>query len=498
MDSDDNAPFTRRFLTACEQYPERPALIAGSRIYSYQELLACVKSVMHLVGETCQPTMRFGVVDQNDCHTYATFIALNLLGKTYVPINPRYPERRIAVILEEAQIDKILSSVDYPCPGCQVLQTGNVSEADDRPIVFPGVVSPEPAYILFTSGSTGKPKGVPIFNRQLNAFFAYFLDKQNYDFTPDDRFLQVYETSFDVSVFSAFSPLFVGASMYLLPRMGFISLEIPQLMALHQITVVSMVPSILHHLQPYFNQLKFEKLRYSFFSGDKLYHEIVEGWTITCPGAKIYNCYGPTEATIVCTDYLWRQPQSKIDSLHGVVPIGTLFPDMQYLLLDEDENEVSSGQAGEFCITGPQVIAGYLNHAGKEKFFTRLLNGKQMTFYRTGDLVLTNEQGTLLYLGRTDQQLKISGYRVEPGEIEFALSELNGHKLCAVVPVSQTGGMISLVAFMEGAGDEQAMLAELRRQLPPQCIPKQLVLLEKMPLNMNGKIDRKELLNLVP
>jgi D-alanine--poly(phosphoribitol) ligase subunit 1 len=498
MTGSQNTPFTLRFLAAFEKHPDRPALFAGSQMYTYSELHAAVHTVMEFVNTAFTNEARVGVVDQNDLWTYASLIALNLLGKTYVPVNPRYPEDRIKTILQEASVTCILSSADYLCKDARVMSpVPSVPEKTKG--AFPAIrKTDEAAYILFTSGSTGKPKGVPIFNHHLNPFFDFFLDKQNYDFTADDRFLQVYETSFDVSVFSAFTPLFSGACMYLLPRKGFIYLEIPEMLLRHEITVVSMVPSILHYLQPYLPELRFEKLRYSFFSGDKLYHAVAKSWSKSCFNAAICNCYGPTETTIVCSDYRWDEQTAEEESFLGIVPIGKLFPGMELMLTDENGKETPQGEAGELCICGSQVIGSYLNNAGEDKFFEHSLSGTSRKYYRTGDLVKINKAGNMLYVGRTDHQLKINGYRIEPGEIDAVLLDLNGNRLCAIVPVQPADGLMHLIAFMEGSGDEQWIFSELRKRLPPQSIPRQIVFLEKMPLNNNGKIDRKELIKFVP
>jgi len=358
----------------------------------------------------------------------------------------------------------------------------------------PVSVSSQPAYLLFTSGSTGTPKGVPVKNHCLHAFFDFMLGA--YEFQASDRFLQIYEPSFDVSVFVAFGALFSGAGLYLLPRKKFLFQEIVQMLELYSITVLSMVPSVLNYLEPYFKDLRFEKLRYSFFSGDKLLHALAEGWSGCIPHARIINSYGPTETTIVCSHYPWNRHQSETESLNGIVPLGKLFPGMHALLIDEHKKEVARGEAGELCLSGPQVIDEYMGGVSEDEFFECTTSGISRTYFRTGDKVKLHPSGNFLFIGRTDYQVKINGYRVEPEETEAVLASLNNHKLCAVIPIKENGGEV-LYAFLEGRGDEQNLLSQLRKVLPAPSVPRKIIFIDTMPMNRNGKIDRQELIKFV-
>jgi acyl-coenzyme A synthetase/AMP-(fatty) acid ligase len=285
--------------------------------------------------------------------------------------------------------------------------------------------------------------------------------------------------------------------MYLLPRKNFAWLEIPQMLDKDEITVLSMVPSVLHYLQPYLSGFRFEKLRYSFFSGDKLYHSLAAAWSKCLPFAEIINCYGPTETTIVCTWYRWHADQSGQESFNGVVPLGKPFPGMEFILMDENGKEVIQGETGEICFSGPQVIDAYLNNTSEEQFFTKNKVGIPQRFYCTGDRVKINPDGNLLFVGRTDTQVKINGYRVEPAETEAILNELTGSKQNAVISFTRKDGETGLCAFLEGAGNNNALATELRKRLPPHCVPELIRFVPEMPMSANGKIDRMELLRFV-
>ncbi|MFI5150055.1 MAG: AMP-binding protein [Bacteroidia bacterium] len=493
MPSHTEEPFSLRFLNACKIHALRPAIIdwkkGVQRTILYEQLLQDVYRQMAFIQKEIPEELVIAVADQQDTHTYASFLALNLLGKTWVPVSIKNPESRNLHILNEAGCNTVLSSEAFSLQGFRVLKTNSLpADAEIIPAVN---ASAQPAYILFTSGSTGTPKGVPVFNIQLHAFFDFFMESGPYRFQPSDRFLQVYEAGFDVSVFVAFSALFTGASLYMMPGRQFLFHEIPFMLDKADITVISMVPTVLHYWKPYFKSMRFEKLRYSFFSGDKLLHSLAEQWNSCIPNAEIINSYGPTETTIVCSHYLWNKEQSQEESLNGVVPLGRLFPGMHSLMKEEDG--AFSETEGELCLAGPQVIPYYLQQASPEKFFRH----EGLHFFCTGDRVVKLQSGIFQFVGRTDFQVKINGYRVEPGETEAALTALNSEALCAVLAVQEENGLYVLHAFAEGTGEEQTLIGELKKVLPAQSVPRSIHFVNPFPLNSNGKPDRAELLKFV-
>ncbi|HXC04273.1 MAG TPA: AMP-binding protein [Bacteroidia bacterium] len=484
MPSSRDQPFSVRFLYLCKQYPSRQAIVDQEGIYTYELLLNRVYAQMEFIQQEMPDELAIGVVDQNDVNTYASFLAINLLGKTWVPLSPKNPESRNRFILQTSGCRSIFSSKPFALDVFRIYLTNPSSLYRER--IVPVASSAHPAYILFTSGTTGTPKGVPVGNKQLNAFFDFFLESGPYQFQPSDRFLQVYEAGFDVSVFVAFSALLSGACMYMLPRKQFLFQEIPLYLEKYAITVLSLVPSVLHYWSKYFKDMRFEKLRYSFFSGDKLLHSLAEQWSRCIPQAELINCYGPTETTIVCSHYRWNKELSDKESLNGVVPIGRLFPGMESIIRKEIGEETP---AGELWLAGDQVIDGYLNQASANHFMKQM--GKQ--FFRTGDRVVMLASGAMQFAGRTDFQVKINGYRVEPGETEAVLSRLCNEALCAVISIEEENGLNRLYAFVAGKGKEEVLIRSLQDLLPLQAVPSRIIFLDEMPLNRNGKTDRAEL-----
>ena len=475
-----------------EQLPQHPALFTGERLYTYAELWTLVKQVYAKIP-AAPALSRIGIYCNEDVYTYAAIIAVNLYGAAYIPLNRQFPVQRNRRIATETGMELLLATADDPAlhgiaPGFPVLILDDSMKTDAAAIDAIRINKKNTVwYILFTSGSTAQPKGVPVTGDNVRAFFNYYL--RNYDFNAADRFLQVYELNFDVSVFSFFMPLLVGACCYVVPDSGIRFIKIIEQLQQHAITVVSMVPTVLSYLESFLPEIRLPSLRYSFFSGDALYHRLALQWRNAVPNAAIHNFYGPTETTIVCTRYIFDEAASGQESVNGIVPLGKAFEGMEFLLVDE---ELQPAVKGELCFTGTQVVPGYLNGAYEEKFFT--YNNRR--YYRTGDIAAVDTSGNLVFYGRTDEQVKIGGYRVELQEVEAAVSASAGCR-CKVLAVKDAAGRTQLAAFIETAQLDKKKLAEaVLEQLPAYMLPQHFIAVERFPANANGKIDRAQLLDL--
>ena len=241
-------------------------------------------------------------------------------------------------------------------------------------------------------------------------------------------------------------------------------------------------------------------VRHSMFCGEALPQQSAETWQNAMPNALVENTYGPTEATVAITNYVWDSEKSPAECENGIVPLGKPFPLQRVRLLDEEYQTVEDGEAGEICLAGSQITPGYFKDAEKtaEKFI-KLDDEPETVWYRTGDLGRINtKSGILYYLGRIDDQVKIRGYRVELQEIDRVLREASKTDLAVCVPFKSKDGTISkILAFIEGVEDNELRkrnLEECRRQLPEYMIPSQVNFIEKIPINANGKIDRKALI----
>jgi acyl-coenzyme A synthetase/AMP-(fatty) acid ligase len=273
-------------------------------------------------------------------------------------------------------------------------------------------------------------------------------------------------------------------------------LNIAKMLDEQKITVALMVPSVLSYMERFFSELKLDSMRYSIFCGEALLQDLCEGWSRCIPNAHIQNTYGPTEATVMCLYYDWFIQQSRTDSVNGIVPIGKSMPGINIVVLDDDLVPVASGNKGELCLCGEQVTDRYWNDIDKtQTSFIEIsyLDVKQK-FYRTGDMCYLNKDGNYIFCGRKDFQIKIDGHRIELEEIEQVAREFTGDNLAAVVPVEDIQGGVSLTLYIKKLDIEPVELQSyMSTRLPGYMLPKKVIMLEEIPLNTNGKVDRKVL-----
>jgi D-alanine--poly(phosphoribitol) ligase subunit 1 len=473
------------------RFPLHQAIVINGKNYSYQE-------VWNLAAVICQniPTdktyNRIGIYCNDDIYTYASIIAVNMYGAAYVPLNNTFPNDRIKMQIELCQLEIILSSDINSDKIKEISRDKILIDTDDLtpesseeilPVNHYRKTTQPVCYILFTSGTTGIAKGVPVSHENVFYFFEYFLN--HYDFNEKDRFLQVYELSFDVSVFSFFMPLLTGGCCYVLPSQGIKYLKIMEYLVKYDITVLSMVPSVLKYIEHYLPEIELPELRYSFFSGDALLHHLAVKWSKVLAHGVIHNFYGPTETTIVCSRYIFEEQQSEKESVNNIVPIGKLFDGLEFLIM----NNNTPSDKGELCIAGKQVISGYLNNEYEDRFIIH--NGKK--YYKTGDIVSVNEFNNLVFYGREDSQVKINGYRIELAEIENVIFKTTG--LSNVVLCNTNSNNINeLVVYIEAETvDKNAILQKLQTSLPAYMLPQHFVAANNFPLNNNGKIDKNKL-----
>lgn len=469
------------------------------RSYTYGELNDLCSAICALLkAHDIKKGDRVGIFTENNIYTYASLLGILSCGACYVPLNPENPAERNMGIIGDAGINLLLyAEEEEKARELSLSPATECRPVNNRVLPIPGKLEPvdqmpgDLCYLLFTSGTTGKPKGVPIYHRNLAAFLDMMLESGRYDFNRNDRFLQMFELTFDLSVFSFLVPLSVGASFYPLPHKGMAYLEVADTIETREISVALMVPSVINYLKPYFGEIRLPKMRYSLFCGEALYQETLSGWAECVPSAKIENLYGPTEATIFCLRYEWQRGEAPHPQGKGIVPIGKPMEGMDAFILKEN----SLHEEGELCLTGEQITLAYWNNPSKTaEVFGTDKNGKK--FYRTGDLCKVDQAGNFLYLGRIDDQVKIDGHRVELEEIEFHAREFcEDNQVVATVNASETGFPF-IILFIESEKEVKKGLEEhLKKHLPAYMIPKEIIRVGLFPQNSNGKTDRKALKN---
>jgi amino acid adenylation domain-containing protein len=363
----------------------------------------------------------------------------------------------------------------------------------ERPSVDPGAIG----YLMFTSGSTGTPRGVGV--THANALHHLAAMWERYSVTPYDRLSQTFDLTFDLSVFDMFVAWGRGASLHSVPASDMLApakfIQRSGLTMWFSVPSAAILMKSLRLLAPD----AFPTLRYSLFCGERLPQSVAEAWQAAAPASTVENLYGPTEATIACTLYRWDPTRSPAQCVDGVVPIGRPYPGMSAAIVDEQLGLVPAGLKGELVVRGPQVTVGYWNDPMKtaERFVAMPWDaGPENRWYRTGDVALFGADGELLFCGRADDQVKIRGFRVDLSEIEHGLRQAAGTEAVAVIPDPKDGdhvtGVLGFVAGREGLAPA-AILLEVKKLLPDYMVPRALVMVQELPLNANGKVDKRQL-----
>ena len=331
-------------------------------------------------------------------------------------------------------------------------------------------------------------------HRNVRAFVDYVVDR--YDVTAADRLSQMFDMTFDLSVFDMFVAWERGAWLCCPPQKAL--LNPASFVKRNQITVWFSVPSTavfmkrLGSLKPQ----SLPSLRLSLFCGEPLPLSVVAAWAEAAHNSVLENLYGPTELTIACTHYRWHPARTPSEAEVGIVPIGDAFPGMKVLIADADFNQVPPGADGELLMTGPQMSLGYLNDSRKTAAAFVTPPGDTEIYYRTGDRVrrpLADEP--LRHLGRMDSQIKIRGHRVELGEIEATVRQVSGVDGIVAVPwPASDSGFDGVDVFIQGEPISSASLrAAVAAKLPDYMVPRRFHFSTRLPLNVNGKFDRKAL-----
>ncbi|AVL26440.1 hypothetical protein NBRGN_112_01580 [Nocardia brasiliensis NBRC 14402] len=429
--------------------------------------------------------------------------AIVTAGGAYVPLDPDHPAERIAHILDTAQPACVLTTaadaIQVP-DGVEVLRLDEIDTAafDGSPVrpdeLRRTVLPQHPAYVIFTSGSTGRPKGVAVSHAAIHNQIDWMLAQ--YPLGPDDVYLQKTATTFDVSLWGFFMPLRAGATLVVATHDGHRDpAYVAETIAAQRVTVTDFVPSMLTVFAAHAAADAGPTLREVFVIGEALPPETVAAFGAVSQ-AQLHNLYGPTEAAVSVT--YW--PADGSDSRS--VPIGLPQWNTQVYVLDARLRPVPAGVPGELYLAGDQLARGYVRRPDltADRFLANPFGfGERM--YRTGDLVVwragsAGRSHRLEYLGRTDFQVKFRGQRIELGEIETALlAQPSVSQAVALVSQSTLGDqLVAYVVPAPGTSVEQpALLAAVAETLPAYMVPAAIVVLDELPLNPSGKLDRRAL-----
>ncbi|MFV8162157.1 amino acid adenylation domain-containing protein [Mycobacterium sp. 134] len=464
--------------------PDVVALACGDRSWTYREVDEESNRLAHwLVGLGAGPGESVAVLFPRCAEAIVSIVAVLKSGAAYVPIDPMYPDARVRLMLADAMPVAAVTTGGLAgrLPDGDVVvvdvEDPRVAAQPDTPVAVP--TPDDIAYLIYTSGTTGVPKGVAVPHRNITQMSA---SVGGAGLPYAGVWAQCHSYSFDVSVWEMFGALLNGGRLAIIPEaMASSPDDFHALLVAEKVSVLSQTPSAMAMLQP--EGLELAAL---VVGGEPCPTELVDRWA---PGRKMVDSYGPTETTVCATISAPLRPGS------GVVPIGSPVSGAALFVLDRWLRPVPPGVVGELYVAGRGVAYGYARRSGStaSRFVACPFGQSGARMYRTGDLVSWGADGQLQYLGRADEQVKIRGYRIELGEIQAALADLDGVEQAAVVAREDRPGDQRLVGYVTGTADPVELRTQLSQRLPAYMVPVIVVVVEALPLTVNGKLDKRAL-----
>lgn len=510
----NNTSILQWLENSAKQFPDKAAFTDAVSSVTFSELEKKAKEAAFLICKYTQPSTPVAFYLEKSTKAVCAMMGTVYAGCFYSFIDVRQPQSRAENVLktlnpsliitdkenlENLQTLEIFSdikciNIDELFSNTNASAKSEASNPIDEKLLLQrkdSILDITPLYVNFTSGSTGNPKGVTVSHRSVIDFIPVFCEQ--FSLTHEDSFCNQAPFDFDVSVKDIYSGLYLGATVHLIPRdyfsaplklMDFICDKKPTVLvwAVSALCFVSIMKG-LDYKTP-------DSIKTIMFSGEVMPIKQLHVWQKFIPNAKYVNLYGPTEITCNCTYYILDKAFSDTE----IIPIGKPFVNEKVFLLDEDNTLITQPNIqGELCVSGTCLALGYYNNKERtdEAFVQNPLNSYyNEIIYRTGDLAKYDESGNLIYIGRKDFQIKHMGHRIELGEIEISAMSIDGvSRACCLYDSEKK----RIILFYTGNIEKSNITKQLRLKLPPFMIPSTVKQIEEMPLNKNGKIDRKAL-----
>ncbi|WIV98617.1 non-ribosomal peptide synthetase [Kinneretia aquatilis] len=488
----DQRPLHEQLLDAATRHAHLPALRDEHQELSYAELAEAVQrqaTVLRRWGVGRGVVV--GLHLNRGVATAVAQLAVLAAGGAFLPLDPAYPAARLAFMLGDARPLLVLSEHEAPpqdltpVPGWRALAALQAEAELTEPEPLPPVQGADLAYVIYTSGSTGQPKGVLLGHRGLS--HLTHAQGRLFDIQPGQRVLQFASLNFDASVSELATTLAAGALLCIPPREALMPGAALQATLQDWAIEVATLPPVALNL---LDAEALPELRLLITAGEACPAALAARWL---PGRRLLNAYGPTELTVCASAQTLNAEQLAL----GVVPIGQPIANARAYVLDEQGEPVPVGVTGELWLGGEGLAWGYLGQPGltAERFVPDALSGQAgARLYRSGDLARWRRDGTLEFLGRKDDQLKLRGIRVELGEVQGALAALPGVQAAAVLVQRDAMQQPELVGALVAPGQTAVQLRQaLAQRLPEHLLPGRLLLLEALPQTANGKVDKAAL-----
>lgn len=487
---DKNDTAVSLFKKNVKKHPSKLAACYKDKRYTYKELDELTDNLAKIIYKHVQkvdkdnPEPILGIISSRNENTFILPLAVLKAGCAYEPLDPSYPQKRLNYMVKDAAISLLIAEDDLvdvlnEYDGPTLLFSDLYKE--EIPNITPKLPTPENRYImLYTSGSTGLPKGVQIEHRNLIAY-AYGTCKENY-YTPDCVTAAYASFGFDVNMADTFCTLLNGGSLHLISED--IRMNLDQLASYFDdngVTLCLLTTQV--GVQFIQNHPKMKTLRYLTLGGEKL--PSVDPSKLTY---QLNNGYGPTENCCGVSLFPVKKWEANI-------PLGKPMKTIHGYILDKFNHRLPSGAAGEYCLSGPQVSRGYLNQEEKTKQAYQQCPFNEFRMYHTGDVVRYKDDGNVEFVGRKDGQVKIRGFRIETKEIEAVIRDFKGVKDTTVQAYSYPSGGKYLAAFIvfDGKLDVTKLNEFIKSKLPSYMVPTVSMQLDKIPLTVNQKVDKKAL-----
>jgi amino acid adenylation domain-containing protein len=493
------------FETQVTRTPDAVAVVCGDESLTYREINRRANQVAHyLLALGVGTEMRVGLCIERSLAMVVGLLGILKAGVAYVPLDPTYPPERLAFMLEDAQPPVVLTQERLAAglPGhsvqmvCLDMHWPTIAQySDENPVS--GATADNGAYLLYTSGSTGRPKGVLGVHRATLNTLAWMW--QAYPFANHEVYCQKTSISFGDSIQELLGPLLRGIQIVLIPDSILKDLlRFVQTLAVHRVTRLILVPSLLRALLDTYGDLqdRLPSLTLWFTGGEALSSDLWQRFRERLPHSRLINLYGASEAS---DDTTWYDT-SLAPNILTCVPIGRPIANTQVYVLDQHLQPVPIGVPGELYVGGAGLTRGYLNRPEltAECFISHPFSHEPgARLYKTGDGVRYRPDGNLEYVGRLDYQVKLRGIRIELGEIEASLAQHPAVRETVVIIREDVPGESRLVAYVVPVQEPGAPSRELRhflaKQLPAAMVPATFVMLETLPLTPSGKVDRRAL-----
>jgi amino acid adenylation domain-containing protein len=479
-----------------DRTPDAPAVIAPDGRLTYAELERLANKIAHaLIAEGAQPDEPIGVLFEPSTTLAAALLGVLKAGAGYLPLDASYPPQRVQSILDKAGARILLTAEEFAAGGAgrRVLALDDPNTLAAQPDRRPDrPVRPEHLlHVIFTSGSTGTPKGIAVEHRSILDYLDGMLVELGD--TAGGSFAVVSTIAADLGHICLHGALLTGGVVHLVAReVATDPAALAGYFAEHRVDVLKLVPSHMELLATHDDLAAVLPRKLLLMAGESLAWSLVDRIFAARPGLRVQSHYGPTETTMI--RMVCELGEVPAEQRRGIVPLGRMLPNAVGWLVDGRGRPVPPGVPGELLIGGPGVARGYL---GEPELTARcFVEHAGQRVFRTGDLLRIRADGRVEFRGRVDDQVKVRGYRVEPGEVATALQELPGVAEAVVLPVGD-GHRRRLAAWLVPAAgvtlDAAELRTRLRERLPDYLVPASLLVIDRLPLNPNGKVDRAAL-----